>query len=88
METLTTFEWVLCLQTTPPDDAAEVAAHLALLHRQRKQDAVFFSGGVSTKALVERAAQIVPSMFRSEVGREQIKKKWDLDLDPGCKSDL
>ena len=78
---------MLCLQLTTPDDAAEVAAHLALLHRQRKQDAVFFSGGVSTKALVERAAQIVPSMFRSEVGTDP-KKKWDLDLDPPIRSRL
>ena len=64
LETLKSLKGVLCLQTIP-NEVAEVVTHLATLHQQRKQDAVFLNEGASTKGLIEQAAQVAPTMFRS-----------------------
>ena len=58
-----TNEWVLCLQHYNHEDAAPLAERVELLHRQRKQDAVIFTGALA--GLIEILSQSAPTLFRS-----------------------
>ena len=54
-------QWALCLDQT--DEQNELALHLAMLYKQRKQDSIVFLG--DDEDLVRHVADIEPSMFRS-----------------------
>ena len=54
-------QWALCLDQT--DEQNELALHLAMLYKQRKQDSVIFLG--NHEELVRLIAALEPSMFRS-----------------------
>ena len=56
-----THEWVLCLDQD--NEQNELADHIAMLYKYRKQDSVFFIG--ENKELLRNLALLEPSMFRS-----------------------
>ena len=56
-----TRKWVLCLNQD--NDQMELAEHIVVLYKQRKQDSLFFIG--TNKELLRHLEWLQPSMFRS-----------------------
>ena len=46
-------QWVLCISHTRKDGNAEVARHLAMMNKDRKQDSVIFVGAEDHSGLLK-----------------------------------
>ena len=64
LELCRTHQWVLCLVSDNENDNEELARHLEVIHRGRKQDGIIFANE-GQKELLQQLDILVPSIFRS-----------------------
>ena len=78
-------EWVLCLPTD--SDTNDLVEHLALIHKQRKQDGIIFWGNQGHEKLLKQLTPVVPFLFTSNSPtfmptsyKEDIKLRLDTNV--------